>query len=276
MWRFPKRPERAEGRLYTPSHLYNERYFLTDCEGHEGFGYDAEASVISPRLAAILGLIKFSPGERILDIGCGRGEVTRHCARGGAIAYGLDYSADALRIVQRGLATETDSLRKHVHLLRADAKRLPFAEASFDKLLMLDIVEHLYPWELVEALREAWRVLAFGGQLIIHTAPNRWYYQFGYPLYRMFERLRGRQLPHNPRSRFPFHYLHVNEQDILRLRRSLRRAGFESKVWLDSIQPLLPGEHSPVIRSVLRILLRLYPFRWIFRNDIFAIAYKWR
>jgi len=40
---------------------------------------------------------------------------------------------------------------------------LPFEPGTFDRVLMLDVVEHLYPAELAEALREARRVLKPGG-----------------------------------------------------------------------------------------------------------------
>jgi hypothetical protein len=117
-------------------------------------------------------------------------------------------------------------------------------------------------------------VLSLDGQLIIHTAPNRWYYRFGYPLYRLFERLRGRRLPVDPRDRHTFHHLHVNEQDVLGLRRSLHSAGFEPKIRLENIEPPLQNESSPALRLLVRVLLGVYPFRWVFRNDIFAIACK--
>ena len=124
------------------------------------------------------------------------------------------------------------------------------------------------------ALEEAWRVLDDDGLLVIHTAPNRWYYQFGYPFYRLFQRLRGRKLPANPRDRFPCHHLHVNEQDPVRLRRALRKAGFESRVWLEKVSPPVLEEQSPLFQLVQRILVDVYPFRWVFRNDIFAIGRK--
>lgn len=257
---------------HTPSTLYNEEYYLTACEGYDEF-FKLRKS-ISPRLAASLKLVEPRCGERILDIGCGRGEAVLSLACEGVIAYGIDYSSDAFQVARRYLETEGADYKRSIYLVRADAKRLPFRNCSFNKLLMFDLVEHLYPWELTEALNEAHRVLVTGGQLIIHTAPNRWYYQFGYPLYRLLERLRGRHLPSNPRSRFRFHYLHVNEQDIVRLRRSLHRAGFKCRVWLDNIQTVLPAEFSPLLRSVISILLRVYPFRWVFCNDLFAIAVK--
>ncbi len=261
-----------DDRPSTPSHLYNEHYFLTSCEGFEVFTEGSET--ISLRLAAALKLVEPNPGERILDLGCGRGEAITYCAREGAIVHGADSSLDALHIAQRNLSALTDQTGRHTSLSLTDVKHLPFADASFDKVLMLDLVEHLYPWELAEALGEARRVLASGGKLVIHTAPNRWYYRFGYPLYRMIERLRGRRLPADPRSRFPFHYLHVNEQDIWGLHRALRKAGFDSRVWLANVQQPSLDSHSPALQWLVRILLEVYPFCWVFRNDILATATK--
>lgn len=259
---------------HVPSRLYDEEYFLTACEGHDHFSRGVTSGSISPRLFAALSLVDVRPGERILDIGCGRGEAALCCAHKGAVVYGIDYSAAAMRIAQRSLPAQRPVLGKQVCLLQGDARRLPFEADWFDKLLMLDLVEHLYPWELRQALREARRVLISGGQVIIHTAPNRWYYQFGYPLYRLFEQLRGRRLPRDPRDRFPYHHLHVNEQDILSLRHVLNSVGFESEVWLANVQLPLTGAGSSMPRFLLRVLLDMYPFRWVFRNDVFAIARK--
>jgi len=261
--------------MHTPSTFYSEQYYLTACEGYDAFAAESGKEVISPRLAAALRLVEVKPGERVLDVGCGRGEAVLHIARNGGVVHGVDYSSDALRIARRYLgAGKREHQSQNIYLLQSDAKRLPFKDSSFDKLLMFDLIEHLYPWELAKALREAHRVLVPGGQLFIHTAPNRWYYQFGYPLYRIFERLRGGHLPSDPKSRFPFHYLHVNEQDVIRLRRSLRQAGFDCRVWLDNIQPVLFFNRSPRLSLILFRLLRTYPLRWIFCNDIFAIACK--
>jgi SAM-dependent methyltransferase len=190
------------------------------------------------------------------------------------MACGVDYSANAIRLSHQALLRKQKEVSKRICLARADAKQLPFADSAFDRLLMFDLVEHLHPWELEQVLREAWRLLSVDGQLIIHTAPNRWYYRYGYPFYRLLERARGRQLPANPRDRFPFHHLHVNEQDVLGLRRSLRHAGFQPRVWLETVEAPLEGENSPILNALTTIVLEIFPFRWVFRNDIFAIAYK--
>ena len=70
----------------------------------------------------------------------------------------------------------------------ADAKGLPFDSAHFDRVLMFDVVEHLYPWELDRALAEIRRVLTSDGRLVIHTAPNRWYDKYAYPIVRFGRR----------------------------------------------------------------------------------------
>jgi SAM-dependent methyltransferase len=76
----------------------------------------------------------------------------------GAEAIGVDispfFSADAIR---------------EVPLLLGDLRRLPFADATFDKAWSLDVLEHLSPEALQTMLREANRVLKPGGQLFVYT-----------------------------------------------------------------------------------------------------------
>jgi hypothetical protein len=136
---------------------------------------------------------------------------------------------------------------------------------------MLDIVEHLHPWEFDQTLIEVRRVLRPGGRCIIHTMPNLWYYRFGYPVYRLLQRLRGERLPANPRHRFSYHAaMHVNEQDVLRLRRSLRRAGLIPRVWVTNVEPYATSHGS--IGRVADALTRLAPLGLVLCNDILAVA----
>ena len=89
-----------------------------------------------------------------------------------------------------------------IGVARSDAKMLPFTSAAFDRVLMFDEVEHLHPWELDACLKEDYRVLKPGGQIIVHTAPNRWYDQYAYPWVRRFRKLMGQgdKYPKNPRA----------------------------------------------------------------------------
>lgn len=274
--------------------LYDERYY-TFCEGYEEFAAQ-EGLGLSRRLVVALDLAQVGPGMRVLDLGCGRGEMLMHCAARGAWAWGLDYSPAAARIA-RETAARLDTSRTasspeappHGQAQRAEprqflrrtavqvanVKTLPFPDGAFDRVFMLDLVEHLYPWELDLALAQVRRVLREGGRLVVHTMPNRWYYRFGYPLFRLLNRLGGRRLPRNPRARFEYNvHVHVNEQDIVRLSASLRRAGLAQRVWVDNLHPQSLG-HGPIANVVNRIV-RLPGLRLFLCNDLLAVATKRR
>jgi len=204
----------------------------------------------------------------VLDVGCGRGEILQHCAQLGAQAYGVDYAAVAVRMAQNSAG--------HIGgVYRADAKALPFATRRFDRVLMFDIVEHLYQWELYQALVEAKRVLVPNGKIIIHTAPNRWYDAYAYPFVRMVRTLQG-QAQHYPRNPRALNVavnkdVHVNEQGLIGLRLNLKRAGFDQiTVWLST-----PPQHRReglIFKMLRHILFNWIPMRWFFEREVFAVA----
>ncbi len=267
----PSREARRQKPL-SPS-LYDEDYFLSSCEGHQEF-IETEGRGLSPRLAAALAAAEVLPGMRVLDVGSGRGEVVRRCARLGASAYGIDYAAVANQLA-RELMARGEELDGRMGVAQADAKVLPFPAGHFDRVTMFDIVEHLHPWELHQALLEVGRVLRDDGRLVIHTAPNRWYDRYAYPFVRLYRTAtgEGERYPKNPRELIPVNVsVHVNEQDLLRLRRALRRAGFRGKIWLDS--PPQNRREGLALAVLRRIAFGAPPFRWFFEREVFAVVGK--
>ncbi|MBN2005254.1 MAG: class I SAM-dependent methyltransferase [Anaerolineae bacterium] len=257
-----------------PSVLYDEKYFLSVCEGYQEF-LSSEGEYLSQRLAEALSVAGIAPGMRVLDVGCGRGEVLRQTAALGARAYGLDYAAAAVRL-SRSIATQHAENGQPIGVYHASALYLPFAAATFDRILMLDIVEHLYPRELRQAFTEARRVLKPGGRIIIHTAPNVWYDRYAYPLVRLVRLLmgQGQRYPKDPRAIIPENlHVHVNEQSMVSLRRSLRAAGFcNVKSWLST--PPQRRQENVLFRLARWILFSVAPFRWFFEREVFAVGEK--
>ena len=70
-----------------PSTLYTEEYFLTACEGYDEF-LASEGAQLSRRLNDAFAVAEVVAGMRVLDVGCGRGEILRHCMRAGIEVVG--------------------------------------------------------------------------------------------------------------------------------------------------------------------------------------------
>jgi ubiquinone/menaquinone biosynthesis C-methylase UbiE len=118
---------------------------------------------IARRLAEIA---KLGRGERVLDVGCGTGVVTRHAAQlvgetGHVI--GVDLSQGMLRKAQDLLAA--DGLEARVTLQHGDAERIALPDASVDKVVSLYALRH-FP-NPVQALREMKRLVRVGGRITV-------------------------------------------------------------------------------------------------------------
>ena len=258
-----------------PSGLYDEDYFLNACEGYAEFA-TSEGEYLSRRLAEALSVAGIAQGMRVLDVGCGRGEILRHVHRLGACAFGIDYAAVAVEM-SRHLANSETTADGAIGVYQANAQQLPFPDAAFDRALLLDIVEHLYPRELDHMLAEAYRVLKPGGRIIVHTAPNVWYDRYAYPWVRGVRRLlgQGAAYPKNPRAFLvPANvHVHVNEQSGLSLWRTLRHAGFRNlHVWLSS--PPQHRQENIAFRALRKVFFTWPPFRWFFQREVFAVGEK--
>jgi 2-polyprenyl-6-hydroxyphenyl methylase/3-demethylubiquinone-9 3-methyltransferase len=128
------------------------------------------------------------PGALILDVGCGAGLLAPHLTGrlSGWRHVGLDLSELSLR-----------QARDHrVAVLRADAVRLPFADAGLACVVAGEILEHLP--DLAGACAEFGRVLAPGGTLVIDTLNDTLFSRIG--LIRIAEHFPGGAPPgiHDP------------------------------------------------------------------------------
>lgn len=118
--------------------------------------------ILESFLREISGKIRTPKSEiRILDVGCGTGANLEMLAQFGA-AEGVDVADEALEFCR------AKGLKTHKGL----AEKLPFADASFELVTALDVVEHLD--DDVAGLKEMRRVLKPGGRALIFVPAFMW------------------------------------------------------------------------------------------------------
>ena len=260
-------------QLPTPAvspEAYTEQYYRESCMGAQRWETSGGAAA-DPLYFHYARLAGVRPGEVLVDVGCGRGELLVAALRAGAArAVGVEYSQAALGLARR--TVDAAGLEgAEVHL--ADARALPLADATADVVTMLDVVEHLSPAELARALAEARRVLRPGGRLLAHTMPSHTIYSVTYRALRAARPRRRAAWPPDPRNELE-RAMHVNEQSLWSLRRTLRRAGFASvRVTLGRFvyTDHLPDESA---RRMVHRLASHRPTASLARADLWARAVR--
>jgi len=192
------------------------------------------------RLGVFTSWIDEGDYERILDVGCGSGYLTRHLRMRGHSVAGLERERESLDV---GMTYSDRGV-----FVRADARDAPFMDASFDCLVLADVYEHLErPEPLLDECR---RLLVPGGHLLISVPAFRFLYG-----------------PHDE------HNDHLDRYTASRLTNQLAQAGFASlRTRYTNVLPLVPyfvtqrvlrrdvpavsrGTHNEFIERVKRLFI---------------------
>ena len=104
-------------------------------------------------------------GRRVLDIGCSQGVSTLILAREGCEVIGLDIEPEPLAVARQALKEEAPQVRERVQFVLGDAFTTEFEAASFDAVVLGEVLEHLRsPSGLLERVSQ-W--LRDGGRLVL-------------------------------------------------------------------------------------------------------------
>lgn len=236
---------KAAGRLEQPA---AEDLIQFD-QFHSG-GHRATADVASS--------LMLRSGLDVLDIGCGIGGPARYFAgRYGCRVTGVDLTPDFVAVADS--LTRLVGLAQLARFVTASATALPFAAASFDRVVMLHVGMNID--DKAAMAREAHRVLRSGGLLVIYDMMRTGSGEITFPL------------PWASRPEGSF----LEAPDVYRA--ALNAAGFKVEletnrlpialVWLDEVQRetaasevaklgpnLLLGSDAPAKRANIAALLR--------------------
>ena len=98
-------------------------------------------------------------GRRVLEVGCGAGKLLGWLQREGAAPIGLDPSIEGL--------VRAKAEAPGVPLVAGKGEALPFASGQFDLVLFFNSLHHVPMAQQWQALGEAARMLAAGGELLV-------------------------------------------------------------------------------------------------------------
>jgi 2-polyprenyl-3-methyl-5-hydroxy-6-metoxy-1,4-benzoquinol methylase/cell division septum initiation protein DivIVA len=140
---------------------------LAEFTGERVIPGQVNVDLLNEHLARYTFASRLARGKRVLDAGCGAGYGSAELADAALEVVGLDLAPEAIEFARAHYPL--DNLRFE----QGSCLALPHADASFGLVVAFEVIEHLEDWR--GFLREACRVLAPGGQLIVST-PNKRYY----------------------------------------------------------------------------------------------------
>jgi cyclopropane fatty-acyl-phospholipid synthase-like methyltransferase len=269
---------------------YTKKYFLTKCDGYKEF-FKNWGNKPSLRLKSVLSKIRISKNEKILDIGCGRGETAVYLAKKGACVYAVDYSKTAIMLAKKAVKKQKKDIREKITLKTMNAKKLEFKDNFFDKVIMLEVWEHLHTWEQEKVLKQVKKVLKKEGRAFIHTEPSKlvnkllypyWIYPVSKFLITIWNKIFKKNytcLPHPALLNDHFSQnLHVNEPTYFQLKKVFKKANFKKykiRLEVDYKKPLISWKDR--IYNFLVLLSPLsdyFPLNTVFANDFFITLEK--
>jgi ubiquinone/menaquinone biosynthesis C-methylase UbiE len=118
------------------------------------------------RFREVLAHADLRAGQRVLDLGCGWAYGTHWARERGCAVTGIDLGMDQLQWAHSHLP-RPDGLG----LVNANAKTLPYRDATFDRAVSVEMMEHVYRPDRATVFGEIARVLKPGGRVALST-PN--------------------------------------------------------------------------------------------------------
>lgn len=267
--------------------VYTREYYLSDCTGFKEFK-DSFGEELEIRFKELVKYFEIKKGMRVLDVGCGRGEMVLFASKHNAIGYGIDYSKSAIELANMLKRKQPEKIRDNMHFKVMDAKKMKFTSSSFDLIILADVVEHLYDEELDLVFSEIYRLLKKSGILILHTAPNKLFNEITYKYYSypvstllvsFWNFITKNKYPNIAKPEFlrtsSHKIMHINEQTYFSLRSLSKKYKFKGSIVSSNItvkkQTLSIKDIFFNFLVFLHPLSKLFPLNVFFGSDFISV-----
>jgi SAM-dependent methyltransferase len=149
----------------------HDRWYVTESRAFfaaRADTWDTKFGADLPTYATAVSEAKLPPGGVVIDVGCGTGRALpalRDAVGPEGVVIGLDLTPQMLGVAQE------HGRDQHAHLLVADARQLPFADASVDAVFAAGLIMHLPDTDA--GLHQLARVTRPGGRLVLFHPSGR-------------------------------------------------------------------------------------------------------
>lgn len=199
---------------------YTTDYYTQDCGGFDAYKRNQGKKLEDPRLQAVAAIASLKKSGSVIDIGCGRGELTYYFAKQGFTVTAIDYSQSAIELAEQ--CFESDEELKQKVQFHCDNCCTIKLSGKYDLAVASDVIEHLAVAEVEALYQKVAQSINPDGLFVVHTFPNLWYYRYEYPRRRRIAASVGAYLPPQPRSRYEL-LMHINEQSPRVLKKQLSK-----------------------------------------------------
>ncbi|RYG22516.1 class I SAM-dependent methyltransferase, partial [bacterium] len=127
----------------------------------ESGDYGVFAKYLEPGALEFFDRLEIEPGTRLLDVGCGAGQLTIPAARRGIDVVGIDLAQNLVdQAKERAMAEGLE-----IHIEQGDAEALPYEDASFD--MVMSLIGSMFAPRPELVASEMIRVCRPGGKIVM-------------------------------------------------------------------------------------------------------------
>jgi SAM-dependent methyltransferase/uncharacterized protein YndB with AHSA1/START domain len=118
-----------------------------------------------PNFKAILAVLKLTPDDYLVEVGCGGGAFLYDALQSGCKAAAIDHSSDMVKVARE--VNDEAIQQNRLEICQGDAGLLPYPDGTFTCAVMTGVFGFIA--EPLKALSEICRVLAPGGRFVLFT-----------------------------------------------------------------------------------------------------------
>lgn len=146
---------------------YRRKAASADLLAQSGRGNHCDLSRLLSALRQALSLLELDRAHDLLDLGCGNGVLDMVLAGCCQELIAVEPVAELAALARQNLAA-----CPNVRVYEGDGQAIPVEDGSFDRVLLMNVVQLIPPGELRGMLRELRRVTRLGGRIVVASVPD--------------------------------------------------------------------------------------------------------